>query len=142
MTKIYPVFLLPVLLVPFLADRDWGSFLKYGGMTAAVCLVIELPFLINDPSTAFSYLTQHSGRGVEIQSIVAVPLMIIGLADPGLAYIDYVESWDLFGPVPEAVAPFIMPATFAIMLLFMLWFLYLMWTRRPADGLRFPHAVL
>ena len=142
MTKIYPIFLLPVLLVPFLADRDWKSFFKYAGITVAVCFLIELPVLINDPSTAFSYLTQHSGRGVEIQSIIAVPLMVIGMVNPDLAHIEYVESWDLFGPVPEAVAPFIMPVTFAIMILFILYFLHLMWTRRPEEGKKFPFVVL
>lgn len=131
MTKIYPIFLLPVLLIPFLADRDFKGFLKYGFLTAAVCLIIELPFLINDPSTAFSYLTQHSGRGVEIESVVAIPLMVISLIDPSLVYVGMDESWDLFGPVADAVAPYLMPLTFAIMGLFMLFFLVKMVKIRP-----------
>ena len=123
MTKIYPIFLLPILLIPFLADKDWKSFLKYGLITGAICLIIELPFLLNDPSTAFSYLTQHSGRGFEIESIVAIPLMIVSLIDPSLVWVGMDESWDLFGPWAEAVSPFVMPITFAIILAFMLFFL-------------------
>ncbi|MBR2255211.1 MAG: DUF2029 domain-containing protein, partial [Candidatus Methanomethylophilaceae archaeon] len=126
MTKIYPVFLLPVILVPFLADRDWKSFFKYGAVCVAVCVIVELPFLLNDPSTAFSYLTQHSGRGVEIESLFAVPLMIVGLVAPDLVYVGMDEYWDLFGPVAEAVSPYIMPFTFAVMLLFIAHFLVAM----------------
>jgi len=131
MTKIYPIFLLPVLLIPFLANRDWKSFLKFGGITVLVCFIIELPFLISDPSTAFSYLTQHSGRGVEIESVVAIPLMIVSMIDPSLVYVGMDESWDLFGPWAEAVAPFIMPITFAVMGLFLIYFLAKMVKARP-----------
>ena len=127
MTKIYPVFLIPVLLIPFLVDKNWKSFFKYTLISAIVCLVIELPFLINDPATAFSYLTQHSGRGFEIESIVAIPLMIVGLFDSSLVYVRMDESWDLFGPLPEAVSPYIMPMTMAILLIFMLYFLFKLW---------------
>ena len=123
MTKIYPIFLLPVLLIPFLVKRDWKSLFGYGLLTMAVCLIIELPFLINDPSTAFSYLTQHSGRGLEIESIVAIPLMIVSMIDPSLVHVGMDESWDLFGPWAEAVAPYIMPITFAIVITFMAYFL-------------------
>ena len=131
MTKIYPIFLLPILLVPFIAGREWKGFLKYGLLTVLVCLIIELPFLINDPSTAFSYLTQHSGRGVEIESIVAIPLMIVSLIDPSLVYVGMDESWDLFGPLADAVSPFLMPLTFAVMGIFMLYFLIRMYKIKP-----------
>jgi hypothetical protein len=131
MTKIYPVFLLPILLVPFLANRDWKGLFKYGALTVAVCLIIELPFIISDPSTAFSYLTQHSGRGVEIESVVAIPLMIVSLIDPSLVYVGMDESWDLFGPWAEAVSPYIMPMTFGIMLLFLIYFVIRMVRIRP-----------
>lgn len=141
MTKIYPIFLLPILLIPFIASRDWKSVFKYGLITAAVCMVIQLPFLINDPSTAFSYLTQHSGRGVEIESMLAIPLMIIGLFDPSLVYVGMDESWDLFGPVAEAVSPYFMPLTFAILLVFMVHFLHGTWKMRPQGDI-FPLVVL
>ena len=142
MTKIFPIFLLPVLLIPFIADRQWKPVLKYGAVVVIVCLIIELPFLINDPSTAFSYLTQHAGRGVEIESIYAVPLMIIGLVDPDLVYVGMDESWDLFGPVAEGVSPYIMPLTFALMGLFMLHFLIAMWRLRPDHSKGYPLTVL
>ena len=142
MTKIYPVFLLPVLLIPFIANRDWKNLLKYGSVTAIICLIIELPFLINDPSTAFSYLTQHSGRGFEIESIVAIPLMIVSFVDPSLVYVGMDESWDLFGPWAEAVAPFIMPMTFGIILVFMLYFLVKMWKLRPETEKMLPLTLL
>ena len=138
MTKIYPIFLLPVLLIPFLADRNYKSFLKYGIITALVCLIIELPFLINDPSTAFSYLFQHSGRGVEMESVLAIPLMIVGLFDSSLIYVGMDESWDLFGPVAEAVSPYLMPLTFAIMGLFILYFLIVMVKLRPSQDRMIP----
>ena len=127
MTKIYPIFLLPVLLIPFLVKKDWNSLFKYGLITVGVCFIIELPFIINDPSTAFSYLSQHSGRGLEIESIVAIPLMVVSMIDPSLVYVGMDESWDLFGPWAEAVAPFIMPFTLAVILAFMIYFLVRMW---------------
>jgi uncharacterized membrane protein len=142
MTKIYPIFILPVLLIPFLAKKDIKSFFIYGAITAAVCLIIELPFLINDPSTAFSYLFQHSGRGMEIESIVAIPFMIIGLIDPSLVYVGMDESWDLFGPVAEGAAPYIMPLMFAIILLFLVYFLYRMYKAQPDEDKVLPLTLM
>ncbi len=142
MTKIYPIFLLPILLVPFLVNRDVKSFLKYGIITAAICFIIEIPFIINDPSTAFSYLSQHSGRGVEIESVVAIPLMIVSLIDSSLVYVGMDESWDLFGPVAEAVSPYLMPLTFAIMGLFILFFLVKMVKLKPSEDKLMPLTLL
>lgn len=142
MTKIYPILLLPVLLIPFLAKKDWKSTFGYGAVAAAVCFIIELPFLINDPSTAFSYLFQHSGRGMEIESIISIPFMIIGLIDPSLVYIGMDESWDLFGPLPEMVTPFLMPLMFAFIGLFLVYFLYKMYKTRPEEGRILPITFL
>ncbi|MBR1452430.1 MAG: DUF2029 domain-containing protein [Candidatus Methanomethylophilaceae archaeon] len=142
MTKIYPIFLLPVLLIPFLAKKDLKSTVGFGALTALVCLIIELPFLINDPSTAFSYLFQHSGRGMEIESIVAIPFMIIGLIDSSLVYVGMDESWDLFGPLTEVVEPFLMPFTFAAILLFLVYFLYKMWKTGPGEERVLPVTFL
>ena len=142
MTKIYPIFLLPVLLIPFLARKDFRNFFVCGAATVAVCFIIELPFLINDPSTAFSYLTQHSGRGMEIESIIAIPFMIIGLIDPSLVYVGMDESWDLFGPLAEGAAPFIMPLMFLIILAFMGYFLYRMYKVQPDDDKVLPITLM
>ena len=142
MTKIYPIFLLPVLLIPFFVKKDWKSVFGFGALTALICLIIELPFLINDPSTAFSYLFQHSGRGMEIESIIAIPFMIIGLFDSNLVYVGMDESWDLFGPLTEVVEPFLMPFTFAVILLFLIYFLYKMWKTRPGEERVLPVTFL
>jgi uncharacterized membrane protein len=142
MTKIYPVFLLPVLLIPFLAGKDWKGFFLYLIITAGVCLLIELPFLINDPSTAFSYLFQHSGRGMEIESLVAIPFMIVGLFNSDLVYVGMDESWDLFGPLVEGISPFLMPLMFAIILAFLVYFLYRMVKARPAGDMVMPLTVM
>ena len=144
MTKIYPIFLLPILLIPFLARKDLKSFFMYGALTALVCFVIELPVLINDPSTAFSYLTQHSGRGVEIESVVAIPLMIVSLIDDSLVYVgmDENESWDLFGTLANSVEPYIMPITFLIIGAFIVYFLYKMYKNEDDSERSMPLMLL
>ncbi|MBR6911630.1 MAG: hypothetical protein IKN41_07230, partial [Candidatus Methanomethylophilaceae archaeon] len=75
-------------------------------------------------------------------SIIAIPFMIIGLFDSNLVYVGMDESWDLFGPLTEVVEPFLMPFTFAVILLFLIYFLYKMWKTRPGEERVLPVTFL
>jgi len=124
MTKIYPVILIPVLLIPFLAKKDWRNAAKYLGISATVCFLIEIPFLIADPSTAFAYLTYHSARGIQIESITASFLLFLNaFACPGLVTVNFGYGSDnIAGATADAIAP-CMSILMAAVFVFLIWIL-------------------
>lgn len=107
MTKLYPAILFLAMIVPFVAQRDWKNLSKGILVTAATCLIIELPFLIADPSTAFAYLTYHSDRGVQLESVVAGFIMVVHLvSDIDIDVVFNYGSHNLTGSIPDAIAPY------------------------------------
>lgn len=121
MTKMYPaIFLLP-MLVPFLLRREWKDGAVCLIAAVATCLIIELPFLIADPSTAFAYLTYHSDRGMQIEAVASSFFMIYNLIVPGdLSVVFNYGSDNLAGIGPDSLAPFMNPIMALVLLLFVL----------------------
>lgn len=116
MTKLYPaIFLLP-MMAPFILRRNWIILGKCIAASAAVILLVELPFLIADPGTAFAYLTYHSDRGIQIESVASGFFMFASLLFPSdIGVVFNYGSDNLTGVGPEALAPF-MNAIMAIVL--------------------------
>lgn len=125
MIKLYPaIFLLP-MLIPFLAKKDWKNVLV--GILAAglTVLIIELPFMIIDASTAFDYLEYHSDRGIQIESVVASifeTYAVLFSSDIAVTY-NY-GSDNLTGVAPEWLGHYMNMILAAAMLLFFLVMLY------------------
>ncbi len=59
MIKMYPVLLMIGYLAYDIAKREYRSAFTSLMIFSVACLVIELPFLITDPTSAFNYLTYH-----------------------------------------------------------------------------------
>ena len=117
MTKMYPAIFLIPMMIPFVLRGDWKKLSSCVLAVVAVCLVVELPFLIADPSTAFAYLTYHSDRGIQVESVVASIFMVYNILVPGnLSVVFNYGSDNLSGAGPDAVAPF-MNIILAIVLL-------------------------
>lgn len=119
MTKMYPaIFLLPMLM-PFLMRREWKK--SFVCLIAAVvtCLLVELPFLITDPSTAFAYLTYHSDRGIQLESVASGFFMVYNLIVPGdLSVVFSYGSDNLVGVGPDTLAPLMNPIMAVVLLVF------------------------
>ena len=88
-------------------------------IAAATCLLVELPFLLADPSTAFSYLTYHSDRGLQVESVAGGFFLLYGKIFPSDIYVAYgFGSDNVVGVAPDALASFMNPLMGGILLVF------------------------
>lgn len=121
MTKMYPAIFLLAMLVPFLMRREWKTGFVCLVAAAMTCLIVELPFLLADPSTAFAYLTYHSDRGIQIESVAAGFFMLYNIFVPGdLAVVFNYGSDNITGVGPDTLAPFMNPIMFLVLVIFVL----------------------
>ncbi|MDR2698512.1 MAG: DUF2029 domain-containing protein [Candidatus Methanoplasma sp.] len=107
MTKMYPVVLFPIYIIPFFVDRDWKNALRITGFLAAVmALLIIIPYaagtgLITD------FIGYHSGRPLQVESVAASFISVakmLGLTD---AWVEYsYGSFNLMGDWPNAVSSY------------------------------------
>ncbi len=86
MTKLYPALFLIPMLLPFILKRDWRNFGTAFICIIAVGLLVESPFLLTDPGTAFAYLTYHSDRGIQVESVASSFFMVYNMIVPGTAF--------------------------------------------------------
>ena len=133
MTKLFPIFIVPFLLIPFLLRKDWCGAVKGILTCAAVCILVSLPFIITDPSTAFDYLTYHLERGLQVESVAASFVMILNFFDPGMISVvhDY-GSDNLTGALPDAIAPLLSYGFILIFILFLGWVTFKLYERRKS----------
>lgn len=121
MTKMYPAVFLLAMLMPLLMRREWKTGIVCLIAAVATCLIIELPFLLADPSTAFAYLTYHSDRGIQIESVAAGFFMLYNIFVPGdLVVVFNYGSDNISGVGPDTLAPFMNPILFAVLVVFVL----------------------
>lgn len=124
MTKLYPAVLAPVLAIWMIRNGRLREVFKGAVICIVVCVMCMVPFFIADPSTAFSYVTYHSERGLQTESLPASVielLSMVGLTD--ISYVFDYGSYNIHGAVPDAVAKFIIPlmAVCLIALLVIYW---------------------
>ena len=116
LTKVYPAFLILVLLMMYLVRKDWKSIGMGIVVSAITALAVMIPFYIMEPASVTNFLTYNSNRPLEIGSMPATllyPFSMIGLFDVWILPWDHLpESYgsdDLMGSVPDAVAGIMMP---------------------------------
>ena len=121
MTKLYPAMLFPIYFLIFAAKKEWNEAFKGTVIFAAVILVIAVPILIIEPDMIWNFLTYHSDRPLQIESLAAsliYPLSMVGLITvkitsamlpDGTLDPDNYGSDNLVGIVPDAVAGFLTP---------------------------------
>ncbi|MDR0523761.1 MAG: glycosyltransferase 87 family protein [Candidatus Methanoplasma sp.] len=119
--KIYPAALIPLIFIAMAFDPRVERKLKaalFGAASfAAVALAVFAPLLLASVSVgdATSFLGFHSDRGFQVESTVAVAIQALGQL--GLADFYIVPShstYDVAGPMADALLPFGMPACVAM----------------------------
>ncbi len=120
MVKLYPGLVAVCFLLPYLARRDWKAMARGLGICAAVALLCELPFIIDNFATAFDYLTYHSDRGIQAESVIGTIIEVYNYVVPGSCHlvINY-GSHNLAGPLPDAIAPYMNLVMAGSMVLFL-----------------------
>jgi len=131
MTKLFPVFIGPFLLIPLLLKKDWSGAAKGVLICIATCLVVSLPFIIADLSTAFDYLIYHIDRGLQVESVAASFVMVLNIFDPSITTVihDY-GSDNLTGALPDAIAPLLNYGFILSFMLFLGWVFIKLYRRR------------
>lgn len=115
LTKIYPALLFPVFLIALLADRDYRGALRGTVSLVVVALAIMLPIMVVEPEMITGFLSYHTDRPLQIESVAASILYPFGMA--GLMEMSITSAKDpssfgsdnLVGPIPDAVAGALMP---------------------------------
>lgn len=139
MIKIYPIIFVPVFMILFLSKKDWRNTIQFVLISGLTCLLMELPFIIIDPSTAFSWVTYHSGRGLQAEGVVSSFIMMINLFVPcieGGIYLDDSKSVTLHGALPDAVASCMDYILIIAMIAALIWMLYRVCKAQNKDHFR------
>ena len=119
MIKLYPGIFLLAMILPLVVNREWKICIRSIFSVAAVCLLVELPFLITDPSTAFAYLSYHSERGIQIESVVGSVFLVYQIiVSSDISVIFAYGCHALSGVGPDAVAPWMNPLLFTALFAF------------------------
>ncbi len=77
MAKLYPVMLVPVLLVYYLAGQQYRASVRLVAGTGLAVALVLLPVVFLSGNQVFSFLTYHQLRGLQIES-VAGGLVLLG----------------------------------------------------------------
>jgi Predicted integral membrane protein len=117
--KLYPGFMLPVFLMPFLVNRDIKAVLKHAGTFIIACVVLIIPFIIWSPDTFLTFVSYHSDRGIQLESIAASIILFLEML--GMTSVQTVNefwSFGLSGGLADIVAPLMMPLMVIMMGIF------------------------
>lgn len=140
MTKLYPALLAVLLFTALLAKGDRKNAFTGIVCTAVICLLIELPFLIADPASAFDYMSYNSDRGIQIESIIGSVFEFVNIFDPGFVQVvGNFGSHNLEGDWPEGIAPYMTYIMGIASLAFILW---AAWRMRGLDRERWTGALV
>jgi Gpi18-like mannosyltransferase len=111
MVKLYPAVLFPIFMIPLIVDRDWKNALKGAGAFAAAAFAVLVPILILHPDMLYDFIGYHADRPLQIESLAAsllYPFEMLGLIS-GVEFGFGSGSDNMLGPLPDAVAQFLMP---------------------------------
>lgn len=110
MIKIYPGLVLAAFLLPYLINRDWKGLFGYGFLAVAVCVLIQLPCCIAFPDDCFNYITQNTGRLIQIEACIGPFLTLCHYISPDAVWVEETfGSQNYYGAIPEAIAPVMLP---------------------------------
>ncbi|MDD5095100.1 MAG: glycosyltransferase 87 family protein [Dehalococcoidia bacterium] len=104
MTKIYPIVVVPVLLLYLLSQRDFRRLVQGGLTFAGTIVLISIPCLILSPSGFYDSFSYHAERGIQIESTYSSVFLlgdIWGLDSP-VRLFDY-GAWEIRNSVTDAL---------------------------------------
>jgi uncharacterized membrane protein len=87
--KLYPIVLLPVVGVYYLAGKDRRALLRLALGSCAAVAIAFLPFLLTAPDALLSFLRYHELRGLQLESLPAGALVlahVLGMATAKLEF--------------------------------------------------------
>ncbi len=117
--KLYPGLLLPFFLIPFLANRDFKLGIRCFSIFLAVSVLLIIPFIWMSPDTYLSFITYHTNRGIQIESVFssfALMLELLGLTS--MQTISSYGSFNLEGGITGVLSAISFPLIILSLILF------------------------
>ncbi|MBO4552719.1 MAG: DUF2029 domain-containing protein [Candidatus Methanomethylophilaceae archaeon] len=134
MIKMYPALLMVPILCEYLSTKDYRKVLLCVVSFGLVCLLINMPFMIIDYDTAFNYLTYHSDRYIQIESVIASPILLAHLFGLTTIHSDWsAGSNNMTGEIPDLLSPYLFYVMAAALVSVSLLILY-RYIRTRTDG--------
>ena len=139
LTKVYPLLLAPLFLVPYLTDRDWKGLFTGAAAYAATGLAVVGACLLIEPDLIYGFLDYHMDRPLEIGCVAATliyPFDMLGITSTWILPATEPGSFgsdDLMGAWPDAVAPFLTPIMIGVIVLAALYYIYARLQRKRSD---------
>jgi uncharacterized membrane protein len=118
LSKLYPALLMPVFLIPYAVKKEWGKAIGNAAIFAVASVVLTIPFILLQPEHFTTFLSYHSDRGIQLESIASSAILVVELLGLTATYTDNsFGSFNLSGSLPDAVSGLMMPLTIAALLL-------------------------
>ena len=136
LTKLYPAMLFPIFFLIFAARKEWNEALKGTLVFGVTTLAVVLPIMIVDPDLIIDFLSYHSDRPLQIETLAAsliYPFAMMGLITVKITSAmgpdgdldpENFGSDNLVGTVPDAVAGILSPIMVMGVLAVCFFFLY------------------
>ncbi len=103
LAKLFPIVAAPALAVAWLAPRDGRRLARFGIATGFTIAAGLLPFLLVADGDALSFLSYHSQRGLEVESIGAGVVLLDGLIrGQAVETSSPFKAVEVFGPLAKA----------------------------------------
>ncbi len=131
--KLYPAVLLPVFIIPMLVERRYRDTGKQVALYLILSMLVMAPFIRWAPDNVWNFLTYHSDRGIQIESVVSSVLLMGELL--GLTSVDWnfsFGSYNINGGLADALVPYMMPLMTVIIVIS--YVLFYLWCRNCEEG--------
>lgn len=106
--KIYPGVLVPVVCASYVARGNWRSTGRIVGATLATVVVIVLPVWAVAQQNFWSFLSYHSSRGLQLESVMSgVVLIAYKLGWTTVTPAHRFGAREILGPMSDSIVPII-----------------------------------
>jgi uncharacterized membrane protein len=133
LTKLYPLLLAPVFLMPAFRERNWRRAIGAATVMALTALVVLTPMLIRAPTHAFGFLADQTFRGIQVESTYGG--LLLALNRVGVIYAAATHAygaWNVTGPLTPIATP-LSVLVLIVSLAATYWFVYRRSVREPTS---------
>jgi len=117
--KLYPGLLFPFFLIPIFANRDFKLGIRCLSVFIVTSILLIMPFMLMSPDTYLSFITYHTNRGIQIESVfasLALVMEILGLTSTQT--ISSYGSFNLEGGITGVMSAISFPLIIVSLILF------------------------
>lgn len=92
--KLYPGLLFLFFLIPIFANRDFKLGIRCLSIFLVTSIILIIPFILMSPDTYLSFITYHTNRGIQLESVFSSFALMLELF--GLTSMQTISSYGSF----------------------------------------------